>query len=282
MSKLVSIIVPCYKQAHFLEESLQSVINQTYNNWECIIVNDGSPDNTQEVAGQWCDKDDRFKYIYQKNSGLSSARNTGIKESNGEFILPLDADDILHMELLAKLVPALEEDDKLGVVSCYSSFFEGNISNIIHRTKPVGTTYHALLFENIMIATSMYRKKSWQRVGGYDEQMKNGFEDWEFWIAITKGGLEFKFIEEYLFYYRKSKKSMLTDTLEHHRIFNLEYVFKKHKELYVKHFDNSMEYMFFLVKMYRNSELKIKSTSEYKIARFIGKPFRLFNKFMKK
>lgn len=282
MNTLVSIIVPCYKQAHFLNESLQSVLNQTYTYWECIIVNDGSPDHTETIAKQWCVKDERFKYLYKENGGLSSARNAGITISKGEFILPLDADDILHNSYLEFLVPQLENNTNLVVVSCYSNFFIDNINNIVHKQKPIGTTYHALLYENIMIATSLYRKSSWEAVGGYDEQMKTGFEDWEFWIAITKNGLEFKFVEEFLFYYRRTKNSMLTDTLQNHRITNMEYVFKKHKDLYIKHFDNTLGYMFFLANLYRNSEAKLKMSSEYKIGSLFLKPFKLFNKFKTK
>ncbi len=74
-----------------------------------------------------------------------------------------------------------------------------------------------LLFENILMPSSLYRKKYWKEVGGYDETMKHGFEDWEFWLSITKNGHKFKIVEEFLFYYRKSKNSMLTDTLQNHR-----------------------------------------------------------------
>ena len=278
MNILVSIIVPCYNQAQFLNDSLQSVLNQTYKNWECIIVNDGSPDNTEEEAKKWCIRDNRFKYLHKQNGGLSSARNAGIKLSKGEFILPLDADDILHSAYLTKLVPELANDEKLAIVSCYSNFFIDTVSNVVYKKKPKGTTYHALMFENILIATSLYRKPSWKIVNGYDEHMKTGFEDWEFWIAITKNGKEFKIIEEFLFYYRRTKNSMLSETLQNHRISNLEYVFKKHKELYVKHFDNTMEYMFFLTNLYRNSESKLKTTREYRIANSISKPFKIFKK----
>ena len=86
MSELVSIIVPCYKQAHFLKDSLQSVLDQTYSHWECIIVNDGSPDDTEVIARQWCDMDSRFKYLCKENGGPSSARNAGIQISEGDFI----------------------------------------------------------------------------------------------------------------------------------------------------------------------------------------------------
>ena len=276
MNVLVSIIVPCYNHAHFLDEALQSVLNQTYLNWECIIVNDGSPDNTEQVAQKWCKKDNRFSYIEKKNGGLSSARNAGIKISHGEFILPLDADDILHELFLSKLVPVLEKNKSLAIVSCYSKFFFFKKENIVHELKPVGTTYHAILFENSLIATSLYRKKCWEEVSGYDENMKNGFEDWEFWIAITKSGWNYEIVEEFLFFYRKQKNSMLIDTLENHRISNIEYVFKKHKDVYLKHHDNTIEYLLFLLKKDQETESKYKSSRVFKISKVIMNPFKIF------
>lgn len=91
----VSVIVPCYNYGKFLKFCLESVQKQTYSNWECLIVDDGSTDNTKEISENFCLTDPRFKYIYQSNSGLSSARNLGIKISEGEFIQFLDADDYL-------------------------------------------------------------------------------------------------------------------------------------------------------------------------------------------
>ena len=274
MNKLVSIIVPCYNQAQFLTDSLQSVLNQTYKNWECIIVNDGSPDNTEEEAKKWCIKDNRFRYLHKLNGGLSSARNAGVSESKGDYILPLDSDDIIDSKFLEKLVPVLDNDKALAIITCYSKFFNGKISNIVHELKPTGDTYRSLLFENNLIASSLYRKKCWQEVGGYDENMKNGFEDWEFWISILKGKWKYKVVEEFLFYYRKSKKSMLTNTLENHRISNMEYVFEKHKELYKENYDNTIKYMFFLINMYRDSAFKTKKSLEFKLAKIISKPFK--------
>lgn len=275
MNSLVSIIVPCYNQAHFLKDSLQSVLDQSYAHWECVIVNDGSPDDTAIIAKQWCERDERFQYVEKSNGGLSSARNSGIGVAKGKFILPLDADDILHSDYLIKTVYELKNNPKLTIVSCYSIFFKGAISNCIRKQKPVGTTYHALLYENIMMATSMYRKSDWVRVGGYDETMKKGFEDWEFWISMTKNGSEFKFIEEFLFYYRKSENSMLIDTLNNHMMENMEYVYKKHKEIYINQFDKTIDYLFYVINKHHSSERKIKSSIEYNIAKLICKPFRL-------
>ncbi len=282
MSALVSIIVPCYKQAHFLSESLQSVLNQTYSDWECIIVNDGSPDDTESIAQQWCNKDNRFSYLYKENGGLSSARNAGIATSKGEYILPLDADDCIHKDYLIKLVPELQQDNFLAIVSCYSRFFKKNLNNIVYELKPQGESCRSLLYVNQLIATSLYRKKCWQEVGGYDESMKKGFEDWEFWLAITKTGWEYKIVQEFLFYYRKSKKSMLTDTINNHAESNKEYIYKKHKEIYIEDFENGLLVLFYQIKTYRTSEMKIKNSLEYKIGKLIIKPFRVISKLFLK
>ncbi|WP_343616143.1 glycosyltransferase family A protein [Flavobacterium sp.] len=282
MNTKVSIIVPCYKQAHFLKDSLQSVLDQSYPYWECIIVNDGSPDNTAAIAKQWTTRDSRILYVEKENGGLSSARNFGIKQSKGEYIVALDADDILHKDYLIKLVPELENDPSLAIVSSYREFFRENKENVFFKEKAKGTNYRDFMFENILMPSSMYRKKYWNEVGGYDENMKKGFEDWDFWLSITKNGRKFKFVQEYLFYYRKSKNSMLIDTLKNHRIDVMQYVFEKHKEIYVKHYDNTLEYLFFLINLHRNTEIKIKKSIEYKIAKAICKPYRMLKKMWRK
>ena len=102
MTPLVSIIVPCYNLAQYLDEALLSIYNQTYTDWECTIVDDGSQDNTKEVAQNWVAKDSRFVYLYKENGGVSSARNFGIEKANSEYILTLDADDKHEASFLEK------------------------------------------------------------------------------------------------------------------------------------------------------------------------------------
>ncbi|MEJ0030732.1 MAG: glycosyltransferase family A protein [Bacteroidota bacterium] len=113
---MVSIIVPCYNQAEFLADVLNSVISQTYSDWECIVVDDGSPDNTTEVAAQFTSRDQRISVVTKKNGGLSDARNFGILRSKGKYILPLDADDRIGPDYLKLAVEALEKDPSLRVV----------------------------------------------------------------------------------------------------------------------------------------------------------------------
>lgn len=282
MSPIVSIIVPCYKQAHFLNESLQSVLDQTYPHWECIIVNDGSPDNTDEIARRWIEKDSRFKYLKKENGGLSSARNEGIAISLGEFILPLDADDILDADYLTKAVPVLEQSPELGIVSCYTRFFKKNIADFFYELKPQGDRTIYLHYVNQLIATSLYRKECWSEAEGYDETMKKGFEDWEFWLNVTKRGWTYKIIPEFLFYYRKSNQSMLMQTIDSHAEDIKRYIFTKHKELYLEDFNNCMEVLFFELKVQKKGHDRYKNSLEYKIGKLITKPFRLIEALFSK
>ena len=116
MRPLFSIVVPCYNQAEFLDEALQSVLNQSIANWECLVVNDGSPDDTKKIAAVWTKKDSRFKYLEKSNGGLVSARNHGIENALGEFILPLDADDKIASNYLANALQAFESNGNLKIV----------------------------------------------------------------------------------------------------------------------------------------------------------------------
>src|SRR5687768_4264400 len=92
-NRVITVIVPCFNQGVFLSEALQSVSDQTHVNWECIIINDGSTDGTEKIALEWQKKDSRFKYVFKKNGGLSSARNKGLEIATGDFLQFLDADD---------------------------------------------------------------------------------------------------------------------------------------------------------------------------------------------
>ena len=230
MSQKISVVVPCYNQAQYLDECLDSVLNQTYHNWECIIVNDGSPDNTEEIAKKWTAKDSRFRYISKKNGGLSSARNTGIEAATGEWVLPLDADDKIHHEYLS--LAAEEFGNNFTLVYADAHFFGTIDKPWILQPFEISD----LLVRNYIFCSSFFRKKHWKEIGGYDEMMKTGYEDWEFYIRLLHHfPLKTKKIEKALFYYRKKESSMLTDT---HKNENevLNYIYNKHQHLYQKEF----------------------------------------------
>lgn len=224
----VSIIVPCFNQAQYLDEALQSVLDQTYTNWECIVVNDGSTDNTEEVAKMWTEKDSRFKYLFQENKGLSSTRNFGITHANGEFILPLDADDKISPTYVALSAEAFQQDTSLKVVYCKAEKF-GDESGI-WRLQTFSLINLARY--NMIFCSAMFKKRDWELVGGYDINLIYGLEDWEFWIALLKNGGNVKCLDEIGFYYRIKNNSMARIIKNEEREFSENYVSKKHIELY--------------------------------------------------
>ncbi|MFN3531094.1 MAG: glycosyltransferase [Candidatus Brocadia sp.] len=211
---LVSVIIPCYNQAHFLPEAVESVVNQNYKNWECIIINDGSLDNTAQVAESLIQKHPEYhiRLINQINQGLSCARNAGIKVSRGKYILPLDADDLIHPEMLQKTVSLLETHPEIAIAYTDVRHF-GCVNRIICAEE---YDFKRLRFKNHLNYCSLYRREVWESVGGYNPNMIWGYEDWDFWISCGEKGYYGRRIPEPLFMYRVKKSSMYTKALEHH------------------------------------------------------------------
>lgn len=234
LNKLISVIVPCYNQAQYLDEVLQSVLDQTYQEWECIIINDGSSDHTEEVAKKWVEKDSRCKYVYKENGGLSSARNYGIENTTGIFILPLDADDKIAKDYIALAVQSLQEDISLKVV--YSKAEKFGIEEGLWQLPPF-SIYDLCRF-NMIFCSAVFKRKDWELVGGYDVNMIYGLEDWEFWIAILKNGGGVKCLDEVGFYYRIRDNSMARKINQNHKSYSEIYVTKKHIEFFILNYDS--------------------------------------------
>lgn len=226
---LVSIIVPCYNQSQYLDECLESVLNQTYLNWECIIVNDGSLDATGHVTKKWLVKDIRFKYIEKENGGVSTARNVGINNANGEFILPLDADDKIGNTYLTKAIKVFHQNELLKVVYCNAEKFgdENGFWNL------PDFSLEKLSTDNIIFCSAVYKKSDWEHIGGYDVNMILGLEDWEFWIALLKNKGEVFKIQDIGFYYRIKKSSRQQDLKINEKKQMLEYLSIKHADFFV-------------------------------------------------
>ena len=223
---LISIIVPCYNQAQYLDECLQSVLDQTYPNWECIIVNDGSPDNTEDVVKKWLANDSRYKYFYKENGGVSAARNFGIERAKGEWILPLDGDDYIGNNYLELGSNHFAEDD-LKVIYCNAKKFGA----ITKKWELQEFSLQQLATDNMIFCCAFFRKKDWLRVGGYDENLKIGYEDWEFWISILKNTGNVLKIDQECFFYR-IKVTSRNVTVKEHASQVIKYVEKKHLDFF--------------------------------------------------
>jgi glycosyltransferase involved in cell wall biosynthesis len=234
---LVSVIIPCYKQAVYLPDALDSLLAQTYVEWEGIIVNDGSPDNTEEVATAYLQKDKRFVYLSKSNGGISSARNVGIAQAKGEFILPLDADDRIGQTYIEKAIDVFLTAPATKLVYCKAALF--GIKECAWEVSYAG--YRNLLQGNSIFCSSLFRKADFLKMGGYDETMLYGYEDWEFYIRLLDDESIVRQLPEVLFYYRVKEISRNTSILLEQRTEDMENdIYARNIKIYASHFGSAI------------------------------------------
>ena len=202
MKPLVSVIVPIYNAAPYLQETLDSILASTYHPIEVVMVDDGSNDGSLSIAQYYCEHHTECQVITQENHGVSIARNLAIRAAKGTYILPVDADDKIANTFIQKAVDIIEKNDNIRVVGCRCWMF-----GAVDKEWKLPTFSHTLLARKNMIpATALYRKVDWECCGGYCEQ-EIYREDWDFWISMMELGGTFYKIDEILFYYRISTDS---------------------------------------------------------------------------
>lgn len=226
---LVSVVIPCYNQGEFLAEAIASVRRQTFGSFEIVVVDDGSTEpQTLSTFAQLSPQD--CKVMHTPNRGLAAARNHGIRHSSGKYILPLDADDRIAPGYLAAAVALLENDDRIGIVYPIVEFF-GERSGIWRQSE---FSAARLLYENMIVASAVFRRADWERVGGYREDMRFGWEDWEFWLSLVECGCGVVKLPEVMFYYRIRGDSM-TRTLNNRQKFGLLLsLIRNHPRMYLQ------------------------------------------------
>lgn len=199
---LVSVVTATYNMAHYLPLAIQSVLAQTYENFELLIVDDGSMDNTREVVKAFLDNA-QVKYLVQKNKGQAAAKNRGILESSGEYIAFLDADDMWAPEKLELQVPLFASSENLGVVysrlACIdqSGSYLGVANNELFR----GRISERLLNHNFVgFSTAVVKKECFDRLGGFNENYRMAI-DYDLWLRFSTQ-YEFDYVDLPLLYYR--------------------------------------------------------------------------------
>jgi glycosyltransferase involved in cell wall biosynthesis len=212
---LVSVVIPCFRQVEYLPEAVASVVAQTFNDWELIIVNDGSPDHTSAAANDLITMypKKKIRLLEKKNGGLAHARNTGIATAAGAYILPLDADDALSPAFLEKTVALFEGNSDVAIAYTDISHFGAKEQTF----QAAEFDFQKLCVNNQLNYCSLYRREAWEQAGGYNANMIWGFEDWDFWIACGEIGLKAQRIPEPLLRYRVKASSMLTTAMAHER-----------------------------------------------------------------
>ncbi|MBG6187838.1 glycosyltransferase family A protein [Flavobacterium sp. CAN_S2] len=275
-SPLISIVIPCYNDLKFIEQSVQSALNQTYENIEVILVDDGSDSATKTVLKRI--EPTISTLITQDNQGQSVARNVGIRAAKGEYILVLDSDDFFEPTFCEKALPFFLKKTDIKIVTCQANLlFDNGFSTL---SIPRGGTISDFMYFNEAFGSTIFKKSDWEKVNGYDEIMRKGFEDWEFYIRVVKDGGCVFVLQEVLFNYRKRNDSTTkrANTIKYELLY---YIYTKHQELYKNHFDTFVKNL--LLKTEREEIEKIKNTQrlEFLIGKRILQPFRWFKLFLK-
>lgn len=212
---LVSIIIPTYNRAHLIGETLDSVLAQTYTNWECIVVDDGSTDNTDEVLTTYCDKDARFKYVHRPEnhkSGGNGARNYGFEVSKGEYVNWFDSDDLMHSEKLERQMDPLHNSDYNFSV-CQTVVFEGSKDNILglrHEQIVSGNVLNDFITHGFvfLISSPLLRKSFLNQNDIYFDEKLLAAQDWEYFVKVIYYDSVYLIEATPLVYIRKHSKSI--------------------------------------------------------------------------
>lgn len=203
----VSIIIPVFNSEKFIQKTIESVIAQTYSDWEIIAINDGSTDKSLEILNKYKQElPSKIHVINQKNSGPSSTRNKGITEAKGKYIAFLDSDDLWMLNKLEKQVEFLESDKEIGLLFSDCYVIEGNRiingKSYLERSKPFrGKIFNHLFYNNfIPTSTAIVRKDVLKEVGLFNQQYKIS-QDYDLWLRIAEN-YSVDFLDELLAEYR--------------------------------------------------------------------------------
>ena len=229
---IVTVIVPAYNYANFIGECLDSVLSQTFKNWECIVIDNGSTDNTQEIVKSYSNKDGRIKYHYTNQKGVSLARNLAVSLSHGTYLLPLDADDKIDPTYLEKAVNIMNQNPEISLVYCNAILF-GSVNK---KWILPDFNYKAMLIENSIFCSALIKKNEFLAVNGYNVNMVEGFEDWDFWIKYLANNKKVYKLNDILFYYRikQHSRNSVLDTEKQLRL--RTQIYYNHKDIYHQFF----------------------------------------------
>jgi len=230
----ISVIIPVYNNGETIVETLNSIINQTFKNFEIIIVNDGSTDNSTEVIHNFQKNNSGYKinFITQENGGPSKARNNGVKNSNGNFIVFIDGDDKFHSTYLEKAYTEINKNNRCIVYS-NTTFFDAEEG----RWNLQEYSVENILKNNCIPIFAIHKKENFLKAGMFDENLWFG-EDWDLWINIIKQtkGEVYKIDEDLFFYRKRNDKSSLSDKMNDNNTADKArlYIFNKHYDFYLE------------------------------------------------
>lgn len=206
----VSIVIPCYNSEATLGETLDSLQEQTFHNWEAVVVNDGSTDRSESVIDSYCARDVRIRKVDQENQGLAGARNAGLLFARGQFVNFLDADDLLLPTMLQRMLERLREDESIGAVHCAWIYTDPKAEdrNWVCSIPSGPDLFYRLAHRNTFACHSiLFRRSSLENAGDFDVTLRH-CHDWDLWLRVARTGIRFGWISEPLVLYRMMPGSL--------------------------------------------------------------------------
>ena len=270
----ISVVIPCYNHGEYIEGAVESVLGQTYQDIEIIIINDGS---TDELTNRLLSGYTRPKttVLTTSHQGLANARNAGIKKSSGEYILPLDADDKIGSRYAEEAVKILDNDANVGIVYCEAEMFGRTTGRWNLRE------YSLLqeLIENRIFCSAFFRKCDWVTAGGYNPIMLYGYEDWDLWLSLIGLGRGVYKLPEVYFFYRVREDSMNQKIDAEKRRFLLRQIYLNHLPLYSREFPDPLN-LYFENRQLKDDYDALRKSKDYVLGKLILKPLRAIKKFI--
>jgi glycosyltransferase involved in cell wall biosynthesis len=229
-SPQVSVVIACPDEARYLAEAVDSVLHQTFAPWEIIIVSDGRPDDASPAARRLIQAhpDRSIRLVEKAAGGLADARNAGIRRARGRYILPLNADDRLHPQMLEKTVALLEREPTVGIA--YTDWAIFGAHSAVRQAVDFDVA-RLCTAENLFAYAALFRREAWEAAGGYNRNMTQGFEDWDFWVACAKHGQVGRRIPEPLLL-RRARRAGALDAVSAHRRAMFARIVLNHPEIY--------------------------------------------------
>ena len=199
----VSVVVPCYNLGHYLAEAVDSVLGQSFTDFEILVVDDGSTDQETRTILDGFSRP-KTRVLRCENRGLPGAKNLGIANTSGDLLCMLDADDVLEPQMLARSVEALDTDPSMAFASHWLRAF----GDEHWEWMPSSCELPALLDVNAVNGSAVVRRSAIEAIGGFDDAFRDGCEDWDLWITMVERGFPGTIIPEFLFRYRRRTGSM--------------------------------------------------------------------------
>lgn len=231
-----TVVIPCYNHGQFVGQAAKSALAQTNADVRVVIVDDGSDDGHTPLACDKCKESaqDRLTVIHQKNQGLPAARNRGAAQADTPFLVFLDADDWIEPRFVSKLAAAINQDpnpDQVSHAYCQERLVELG-ENVWHVPEWDPTL---MMITNIHPVTTLVRRERFEQVGGFDETMTNGYEDWDLWLKFVEQGWRGVRVPEILFTWRRHSHSTMVMQVIHEHESLFKAIMDRHKDLYDKH-----------------------------------------------